>query len=231
MDDCKALIEAGDLLREQQIRINDELKHQHDKLSLNDALRARNDELLRQLEEHGRAVRQSVQLQNEADAALSRGDVDEAKRLMTQATQSLPSKTPKVSAQPDKDTPEPSPDKAKGRDDSPSPAPPAKGEPVRKDTPKSDNSGMEQRLMTRIDQGFEQIEAKVGQIGLPDGYREVFEEFSPDDLRTVLEMGHKKNQRKQKVQGILDSKRGNPFRRNKSDHSNRGVAEDGNPNN
>lgn len=260
MDDCKALEEVRDLLLRQQASTNARLKHEHDKLTENERLRTRHRDLVREIELHGRAVRQSVQLQHEADAAIDRGDIEEAKRLMALAAQALPDPSklpaaPRDVSDKSKDAPTPKSDKDEGQAPSPRPAPPApkkaadQAAPEPKasgahrapaspsDLPDSDSlSGLEQRLKAHIDQGFGEIRTQVEKRSLPDGYREVLDKFSPEDLETALRLGRwangKRWQRRNRQDDSDASHDGGWLfgrDRSRSSHDN-GVAEDGDPN-
>lgn len=202
MNSKEDLIEAGDMLREQQIRLNDELKRVHAKLAANDALRSENTDLIRQVKEHGRAVRQSVALQNEAEAALNGGNNEEAQKLLSMAAQALPdasslpvavaSSQRPVSARPRGRTLAPPP--AASILEPAQPAPTPVRAPAQPPTP--DTSGMEQRLKEHFDLRLGDIRAQVEATALPEGYRAVLEEFTPEDLRTALKAGNWVNSKK-----------------------------------
>lgn len=202
------LVESGNLLREQQIRLNGELRRLHAQLAANDALQAANADLLRQVMEHGRAVRQSVQLQDKADAALSAGNTEEAQKLLSKAAQALPDSVPPVAAPVRR--PVPAPPKGRASAPAPSPAPPAQEPaqpapssvrvPAQPQASAPDTSGMEQRLMARLDQ--------IDDVALPDGYRAVLEQFSPEDLEAVLKAGRWVNKRRRKSSSSPEAPKG-----------------------
>jgi hypothetical protein len=238
--DCKELLDAGSLLRKQQIEINNQLRHERTKLTLNDTLLARNLDLDTQIKEHGRAVRQSVELQNQADAALRRGDVKEAEELMALAAQALPDAT-KLPQLPDDVASEPEPIRVKAQIDTNQPAsPPAEPvaatpeEPAATPPPPApsspDSSGMEERIKAHFDQGLGAIREQVEAVALPDGYREVFDRFSPEDLEMALRAGRWVNDRRgNPVESIKASRKARKEKQSRTSHNN-GVSEDGAPN-